>query len=186
MPCKPRQTRVRTLEQAAAYVRQAGICGIFSDGKAGLPSLWDIVDLPGRQPGEKGWGEKITSIWHWKNKLPALHPDEIFYGKIPGGYAVLMTLEHLSIHYQATHRPIRACSPLAQKLYAAIQLDPVTTGALRKEMEMTRRPERTRFDQALQELQITLNIVRRNDPSDKNDTWVPFSEQYVEIARNTP
>ena len=43
---------------------------------------------------------------------------------------------------------------------------------------MAGRPERNRFDRALQELQVTLNIVRRNSLEDEKDTWVLFSEQY--------
>jgi hypothetical protein len=51
---------VRTLKQARAYILQVGICGIFSDAGVGMPNLWDAVDLPDRQPGEKGWGQGIT------------------------------------------------------------------------------------------------------------------------------
>jgi hypothetical protein len=37
---------------------------------------------------------------------------------------------------------------------------------------MRQRPERNRFDRALQELQVTLDIARRNSLEDENDTWV--------------
>jgi hypothetical protein len=47
---------------------------------------------------------------------------------------------------------------------------------------MTLRPERNRFDRALQELQVTLNIARRNSLEDENDTWVLFSDQYLEVV----
>ena len=138
-----------------------------------------MTDLPERLPGEKGWGQKITTIWGWKNELPAKYPDEIFYGKVPGIHAVLMSLTYLrKEHYPKYHRPIAECTPLAQKLYKAIRFDPLTTPQLREELGMTERPLRNRFERALQELQITLNIVRRNAPEDTNDTWVLFSEQY--------
>lgn len=149
-----------------------------------MPSLWDVVDLPGRKAGEKGWGEKITAIWTWKNELPATFPDEIFYGKIPGGLAVLMSMDRLKTHYAEHHRPLRECSALARKVYDVVRLDPMTTRALRDELGMTRRPEKSRVDRALQELQVTLNIVRRNSPDDENDTWVPFREQYLGIANS--
>ena len=48
---------------------------------------------------------------------------------------------------------------------------------------MTLRPERNRFDRALQELQVTLNIARRNSLEDENDTWVLFSDQYLDVVR---
>jgi hypothetical protein len=43
---------VRTLKQARAYILKVGICGIFSDAGIGMPNLWEVVDLPDRQPGE--------------------------------------------------------------------------------------------------------------------------------------
>jgi hypothetical protein len=179
-----KRASVRTLDQAKAFVLRAGICGIFSDGRGKMPCLWDVVDLPGRKPGAKGWGQKITAIWTWKNKLSATYPKEIFYGKIKGGLAVLMSMDHLrEEHYPKHHRPLKDCSPLGRKLYEIIRMDPIMTGALREEMNMTMRPERNHFDRALQELQVTLNIARRNSTDDENDTWVPFTEQYLEIAR---
>jgi hypothetical protein len=47
---------------------------------------------------------------------------------------------------------------------------------------MTLRPERNRFDRALAELQVTLNIARCNSLADENDTWVLFSDQYCEVV----
>ena len=148
-----------------------------------MPCLWDVVDLPGRKPGEKGWGQKVIAIWTWKNQLPARYPHEIFYGKIKGGLAVLMSMDYLrEKHYPEFHRPVRDCSPVARRLYEIIRMDPITTGRLREEMKMTKRPERSQFDRALKELQITLNITRRNNANDESDTWVLFTEQYLEIA----
>ena len=63
-----------------------------------------------------------------------------------------------------------------------LRFDPATTPALRRELGMTLKPEKARFDRALQQLQVTLNIARRNSLEDKNDTWVPFREQYLDIV----
>jgi hypothetical protein len=174
---------VRTLKQARAYILQVGICGIFSDAGVGMPNLWEVVDLPDRRPGEKGWGQKVVAIWRWKNELPAIYPEEIFYGKIPAGRAVLMSMDYLRVeHYPKHHRPLRECSALAQKIYERLRLDPLTTGSLREEFNMPLCPERNRFDRALQELQVTLNIARRNSLQDENDTWVLFSDQYLDVV----
>jgi hypothetical protein len=176
---------VRTLEQAYDFVLRVGVCGIFSDAKTGLTSLWDVTDLPERVKGEKGWGQKVISIWNWKNELPAIYPEKIFYGKIPSGRAVLMSMEYLRTeHYEKCHRPVKDCGPLANRIYQAIRFDPMTTGQLRKELDMIHRPERAKFDRALQTLQITLNIARRNSLEDEKDTWVLFSEQYLEVVRS--
>jgi hypothetical protein len=91
---------VRSLKQARAYILRVGICGIFSDGKVGRSSLWDVVDLPDRQPGEKGWGQKVIAIWRWKNELPALYPEEIFYGKIPSGHKASSSAEILKFEFK--------------------------------------------------------------------------------------
>jgi hypothetical protein len=176
---------VRTLNQAYAFVLRVQICGIFSDAKAGLISLWDVTDLPDRRKGEKGWGQKILAVWRWKNELPSIYPEEIFYGKVPPGRAALMSIDYLRTeHYQKHHRPVKECSPLANRIYQVIRNDPMTTGELRKEMDMTHRPERAKFDRALQELQITLNITRRNILEDEKDTWVLFSDQYLDVVRS--
>lgn len=174
---------VRTLAAARAFVRRVGICGIFSDAKRGLPSLWTVVDLPDDRGPGRGWGQKVTAIWRWKNELPATYPDEIFYGKAPGGGAVLMSLDHLrSAHYPAYHRPLAALSPLARRVHAALRLEPLSTAALREELGLTDVAGRRQLDRALKELQTSLNIARRNDPADSLDVWVPFREQYLDVA----
>ncbi|MBS1830873.1 MAG: hypothetical protein JST93_36605 [Acidobacteria bacterium] len=176
-------TRVKTLEQARAFVLRVKTCLIFGSAKSDLPSLWDVVDLPDRQPGKKGWGEKITAIWTWKNQLPAECPDEIFYGKLPGGLAVLMEMEHLrSVHYPQHHRDLKECSELAQRIYQRLRLQPLTTTQLRKELSAARPLTKSMVDRALVELQVTLNIARLNAPEIERDTWVRFTEQYPEFG----
>jgi hypothetical protein len=85
-------------------------------------------------------------------------------------------------HYPKHHRQLSECSALAQRIYERLRLDPQTTGSLREELNMTLRPERNRVDRALQELQVTLNIARRNSLEDEKDTWVLFSDQYLEVV----
>ena len=43
--------------------------------------------------GEKGWGQKGIAIWRWKNELPATYPEVLLW-KIPGGRAVLMSMDY--------------------------------------------------------------------------------------------
>ncbi|MEO6875823.1 MAG: hypothetical protein ABI222_13475, partial [Opitutaceae bacterium] len=112
----PKRFRLKTLEQAHAFVLAVGKCTIFADKKKDGPNLWDVIDLPEKKPGEAGWGKKIGAAWSWKNQLPAEYPEEIFYGKDEKGRAVLMTLEHLKQeHYPKYHRSIKECSPMARK-----------------------------------------------------------------------
>ncbi len=176
-------TRVRTLEQAHAFVQAVGLCLVFADKKKARPNLWDVVDLPEKQPGEKGWGRKIGAVWSWKNQLPAVYPDEIFYGKGAGGKTVLMTLAYLRReHYPKFHRPVAACSPLARRIYELVRIEPLATGTLRNAVLKGDKSLRPAFTKALIELQVTLNIVRCNAPEITSDTWVRFTDQYPSLS----
>ena len=178
----PRQAGVKTLEQAHAFVRAVGKCAIFADPRGDLPSLWDAVDLPEKQPCEKGWGRKVGAVWSWKNLLPATYPDEVFYGKDERGRAVLMTLAHLAEeHYPRFHRPVEQCGAMARKIYARVKVEPMTTTALRNAVAGKDKLLRAAFAKALVELQVTLNIARSNAPEIEADTWLRFAELYPGI-----
>jgi hypothetical protein len=179
-----RTPKIRTIEQAFEFVLKVKTCLIFGSKKSALPSLWDVVDLPGRQPGQKGWGAKVEAIWAWKNELPAQFPQEIFYGKLPGGLAVLMCVEHLrEVHYPACHRPVAQCGALARRAYESIRSEPQTTAELRKALSPSGAISKSRIETALVELQTTLNITRSNSPQATRDLWLPFAEQYPSIAK---
>lgn len=170
---------VKTLEEAYEFVVEAGICTLFSEGAEGVASLWEAVDLPHRSGGKTKWGARIEAIWAWKNELPATYPDDIFYGKIPGGLAALMSMEYLrSTHYPAFHRPVKERSELARHVYDIARLSPATTAELRREAMDLRGCSKGRFEAALKELQVTLNLARSNDPAARQDTWLPFAELY--------
>ena len=176
MPTKP---NVRTLAQAKKYVSKVGHCLVFPDKKKDLVNLWDAIDLPEKQAGEKGWGQKVGAIWSWKNQLASDYPDEIFYGKGAKGKSVLMTLAYLKTqHYAEFHQPIKKCSLMAQKIYELVRIEPMTTGVLRKEVTKGDKTRKAAFAKGLVELQVTLNIVRCNAPEITSDTWVRFDEQY--------
>jgi hypothetical protein len=178
-----RKFRVKTLGQAHAFVLAVGKCAIFADKKTDRPNLWEVTDMPGKQPGEAGWGKKVGAVWGWKNQLPSEYPDEIFYGKDEAGRAVLMTLAHLAQeHYPKFHRPVEQCSPMARKIYALIKVEPMTTTALRNAVAQKDKLLRAAFAKALIELQVTLNIVRSNAPEIETDTWLRFGELYPSIA----
>ena len=174
--------KIRTLEQAHRFVMQERICTVLQGSSKTLKSLWDAVDLPEKQPGEKGWGQKVSAVWGWKNQLPAHYPQEIFYGKMKGGAAVLMTLDYLrNHHYPQFHQHIAGCRRLAQRIYELIRFDSYETTELRRVSMAQFGCTKSQFDTALKELQLTLNIVRSNEPHVDRDTWLPFREIYYEI-----
>jgi hypothetical protein len=176
--------KIKTLEQAHRFVMQERICTVLKGPSKSMKSLWDAVDLPEKRPGEKGWGPKISAVWSWKNQLPAQYPQEIFYGKMKGGAAVLMTLDYLrKHHYPQFHRDIGSCGRLAQQIYELIRLDPYETTELRQASMAQFGCTKSQFDMALKELQITLNIVRSNEPDVDRDTWLSFQEIYYKIYK---
>ncbi|MFD2533332.1 AlkZ-related protein [Gracilimonas halophila] len=173
---------IKTIEQAYQFVKKEKVCTIFSSDKAELPSLWDHVDLPEKQPGEKGWGKRMTAVWTWKNELPAQYPNKIFYGKIKGGIAVLMDMDYLaSDHFPRAYKNIQTQDSLAQHIYSKVVLEPWDTTSLRKVIMEEVDCTKSQFDTALKNLQITMNIARLNDPQIERDTWVAFKEQYLDI-----
>ncbi len=173
---------IKTFEEARLLIRELKICTIFKSSKTELPSLWEHVDLPEKQKGEKGWGQKVTAVWNWKNRLPAEFPDEIFYGKIKGGFAVLMTMEYLrDIHFVSSYKSIDQLNPLERHIFEKIRNEPWETKDLRTEVIEERSCSKSQFDTALKNLQISMNIVRSNDPEVERDTWLAFQELYPNI-----
>lgn len=176
---------VKTLKQALKFVKSVQVCTLFSDKVEGIASLWDAVDLPEKGGGRTKWGAKVEAVWAWKNELPEKFPDQIFYGKLPGGHAALMTLEYLrDVHYPTAAKPVDACSELAQQVYELIRTDSGATGELRKEAIRRFGCSKSRFDTALKQLQVSLNIARSNEPGATSDKWVPFREMYLELIES--
>ena len=75
----PHHARVRSLDEAAAFVCRAGIALLYPNPDLVLPSLWEAV--AGRRP--VGWAVRdeqarflaftpeFDRIWRWKDELPA-------------------------------------------------------------------------------------------------------------------
>ena len=171
---------IKTMADAAAFVRKVKICTVFPSEKTEHTSLYEHVDLPEKQPGESGWGQRVEAVWPWKNQLPANYPEEIYYGKIKGGFAVLMEMGYLAeVHFPAAYKPVETLNPLAQQVYGKIDLEPWTTTDLRNEMKQKTGCTKSQFDTALKNLQISLNIVR--DCAAEQDTWLTFREVHAEV-----
>ncbi len=171
------------MESACEFVAEKKVVTIFGSEGSPYPSLWDHVDLSEEKPKEGGWSPKVIAVWTWKNEIPNTFPEEFFYGKIPGGDAVLMDMEYLrDIHYPQNWVSVSQLDSLSQGIYEYIRIEPYFTGPLRKVVMAEYGCTKSRFDTALKKLQISLNIVRSNDRKLKNDQWVLFSELYPEIA----
>lgn len=175
---------IKTFEEACEFVLTHKVCTVFGSKKSPYPSLWDNTDLSEEKPKEGGWSPKIVAVWQWKTEIPNTFPDEIFYGKVPGGDAVLMEMNYLrTVHYPQAFQPVSELDPLAQSIYEYIRIEPWFTGDLRKIAMAELGCTKSRFDTALKKLQISLNIVRSTDPNLKNDQWLPFDEVHLDITQ---
>ena len=173
---------VKTIAQAHRFVKKVKICTIFPSDKVEHTSLWENVDLPDKQAGETGWGRKMSAVWTWKTRLPAEYPNDIYYGKIKGGLAVLMDMHYMAdTHFPQAYKHLRSLNGLAQSISDKVSAKPLDTTTLRKTAMQELRCTKSQFDTALKNLQITMNIVRLNDPQIERDTWLPFRELYLEV-----
>jgi endonuclease-8 len=170
---------VHTLEEARDFVLKVGLAEVVHNSKGKLPTLWDALAFTGAGPD--AWGEKLAQVWALRQQLAATYPNQIFTGKIRGGRIVLMSIERLRQEYARYHRPLEACSELAQQIYAIIAQGPIASLPLRQAAGLITRKDRGRFERALQELQSTFNIARSH-AADSADLWVPFRQQYPQFA----
>lgn len=172
--------KIKAIEDACAFVKEVKVCTIFPSDKTELTSLYEHVDLPEKQSGETGWGQRMEAVWPWKNKLPSEYPNEIYYGKIHGGFAVLMEMNYLDeIHFSTAYKSVCTLNQLAQQVFEKIRIEPWTTGDLRKEIIAEVGCSKSQFDTALKNLQISLNVVRDCDA--EQDAWLTFQEVYADI-----
>jgi len=173
---------IMTISQARQFVKKVKVCTVFPSDKVEHTSLWENVGLPDKKSGEKGWGKKMNAVWTWKTRLPAEYPDDIFYGKIRGGLAVLMDRRYMADHhFPGAYKDVRTLGRLEQQVCGKITEEPWKTTALRRAAVEEFGCTKSRFDTALKNLQVTMNIVRLNDPGSEQDTWVPFRELYLDV-----
>lgn len=175
---------IKTFHQAYRFVLKEKVVTVFGSKGSPHKSLWDNTGLPEAKPKAGGWSPKVKAVWDWKTRIPQTHPDEVFYGKIQGGDAVLMEMRHFQeTHYPAAFQPIERHDALPQEIYKLIRSEPNFTGPLRKQAISRFGCTKSQFDTALKKLQISLNIVRSNDPSMQNDFWLAMRDVHLETVQ---
>lgn len=179
---------IKTFEAAYQFVLDNKVCTVFGSKGSPYASLWDNTALSEKKPKAGGWSPKVTAVWDWKTRIPQTYPEQVFYGKVPGGDAVLMEMQHFrQVHYPDAFQPVSELDGLAQQVYELIRREPGFTGPLRKRAIENFSCTKSQFEGALKRLQISLNIVRSNDPQLKNDFWLPMQEVHLDVVqRHTP
>ncbi len=173
---------IETFEDACEFILVKKICTVFGSKNSPYPSLWDNTDLSEDKPVGGGWSPKVSAVWSWKTRIPQTFPDEVFYGKVLGGDAVLMEMDYFrTVHYPENHQPVSELDTLPQQIYEFILEEPAYTGDLRRRAISELGCTKSRFDTALKKLQISLNIVRSNDPRIENDLWLDIAEVHPDL-----
>ena len=174
---------IKTFEEACQFVIDHKVCTVFGSKGSPHPSLWDNTELSENKPKAGGWSPKVVAVWDWKTRIPQTYPESVYYGKIQGGDAVLMEMQYFrETHYPAAFQPVSELDALAQQVYEFIRLEPAFTGPLRKRAIEQWGCTKSQFDTAIKKLQISLNIVRSNDPMLKNDFWLTMREMHLDIV----
>lgn len=174
---------IKTFDDAYRFVLDQKVCTVFGSKGSPYPSLWDNTALSEEKPKAGGWSPKVMAVWDWKTRIPQTYPDQVFYGKVSGGDAALIEMRHFrGKHYPAAFQPVSELDALAQEVYELVRLEPSCTGPLRKRAMAKLDCTKSQFDAALKRLQISLNIVRSNDPAWKNDFWLTMREAHLEIV----
>ncbi|MGB7329151.1 MAG: hypothetical protein WBD31_29995 [Rubripirellula sp.] len=175
---------IKTFEEAFQFVIERKVCTVFGSKGSPYPSLWDNTGLSEQKPKEGGWNPKVMAVWDWKTRIPQTYPDAVFYGKVPGGDAALIEMQHFrDVHYPAAYQPVRELDALSQSVYELVRLEPGYTGAVRKRAIAKGECTKSQFDTALKKLQVSLNVVRANDVKLKNDFWLTMREVHLDIVQ---
>ncbi len=174
---------IRTFDEAYQFVLEQKVCTVFGSKGSPYPSLWDNTGLSEMKPKAGGWSPRVVAVWDWKTRIPQTYPDEVFYGKVPSGDAVLMEMQYFrDVHYPDAFQPVSELDLLAQDVYELVRLEPNFTGPLRKKAIARLACTKSQFDTALKKLQVSLNIVRSNDPKLKHDFWLPIRDVHLDIV----
>ncbi|EMI53288.1 AlkZ-related protein [Rhodopirellula sallentina] len=175
---------IKTFEEAYQLVLSEKVVTVFGSKGSQYASLWDHTALSEDKPKAGGWSPKVTAVWDWKTRIPQTYPDEVFYGKIAGGDAVLMEMEYFRTeHFPSAFQDVSQLDPLVQEVYEIVRVEPMYTGQLRKQTVQRTGCTKSQFDTALKKLQISLNVVRSNDPNHKNDFWLPMREVHFDLVQ---
>jgi len=163
------ERRLRTVEEAQAFVEEVGFCHFWPIKDAEMPNLFHAIAGRVRPVPMEHDDPDISKCWGWKDG--ALDQRWWYYGKLLRRRATLVSLGMLPTFY--------ACSENFGDLYdfvqeyedglmtaearaiyeALLENGPLDTVRLRREARMSAEGAKSRFERALAELQAGLKIV---------------------------
>ncbi len=160
--------RVKTIDEALAFVEARGFVYFWPIKGVELPSLWAAV--AGDRPVADEHDDPGHITWGWKDQW--LGARRWYYAKLLRGKATLVALPVVPYFYalsenfgdwRADYLELFAAGRLtadARAVYEALlEKGPLHTLALRKEARLTSKGSNARFEKALVELQTGLRIL---------------------------
>jgi hypothetical protein len=148
--------RLTTLMAAAKYIDNVGFAVLFPADRVAVPSLYDAVAGPDTIAWEHGMGEAESTIWTWKDALPAA--GDAWSGKLLHRRASLVSPGLLATLYHGhgeldDHRGFEL-PPESHRIADALLHGPLPTSALRELIG-----DRTRYERGIIELYRRLLVT---------------------------
>jgi hypothetical protein len=166
--CTQPGLRVKTIEEAVTFVNQRGFIFFWPIQDIALPSLWMAVNGDRPVPDEHDDPGHIT--WDWKDRM--LGKREWYYARTLRRRNTMISLEMLPYFYALSpnygdyendylDQYIAGTLPQeAKQLYEALlQEGPLDTLALRRAARLQSSNSDTRFNKALDDLQVQFKIM---------------------------
>jgi hypothetical protein len=159
--------KLKSPDDAVAFVNERGFVYFWPNKGVDLPSLWSAV--AGDRPVADAHDDPGHVTWGWKDKL--LSSKRWYYGKLLRGRATMVALDTLPYFYALSenygdpddyllqYQEGRLSQEAKIILEHLLEHGPSHTVGIRRETRMTAKDSNTRFDRALGELQVGLKVL---------------------------
>jgi hypothetical protein len=163
------ERRVRTVEEARAFVEEVGFCHFWPIKGIEMPNLFHAIAGRVRPVPMEHDDPDISKCWGWKDG--ALDKKWWYYGKLLRRRATLVSLDVLPAFYACSENYGSLDDYLqeytdglmtaeAKAIYEALlEHGPLNTIRLRRETRMSAESAKSRFERALVELQVGLKAL---------------------------
>ncbi len=163
------ERRLRTAEEARAFVDELGFCHLWPIKGVEMPNLFHAIAGRARLVPRKHGDPDLSRSWRWKDE--ALGQRWWYYAKLLRRRATLVSLDLLPTFYAVSENFGELTDYLdeyrdgllsaeAKDIYEALlEHGPLDTIRLRREARMTARSAKSRFDRGLMELQVGLKVL---------------------------
>lgn len=163
------ELRLRTVEEARAFVDSVGFCHFWPIKGIEMPNLFHAIAGRVRPVPDEHDDPDISKCWGWKDD--ALDKRWWYYGKLLGRRATLVSLEMLPVFYACSENygdlldyleEYRAgtLTAEAKSIYEALlEHGPLDTVHLRRQARMSAESAKAAFERAMVELQVGLKVL---------------------------